>query len=214
MDPDRPMLTLANDGILVIRRYGLAVVVLVAIAAAAAFALSSASAKVYTAEAQLVVVAGLGLDPTGGDILTAPRIAQTYGTMARTRPVLSEVIAQLDLPYTTEELERRLRVATDPSSPFVTIAATDESAIRAELTANALADILVDRSTVATPAGEPETTILEIVERAEVPLEPSGPRVLFNTALAAAVAFVLALTALSVMAYLRGEREAPQTSSE
>ena len=54
---------------------------LVALVAVATFLVSSSATKVYTAESKLVVIAGLGLEQNA-DVLTAPRIAQTFGTLA------------------------------------------------------------------------------------------------------------------------------------
>jgi capsular polysaccharide biosynthesis protein len=194
-----------NDDIPTILRYALGVVFLVVIVATAVYAISSAGAKVYTADSRLVVTAGLGLDPTGGDVLTAPRIAQTYGTLARTGPVLRDVITQVGLPYSPTELDLHLRVTTDPNTPFIIIEVTDESPTRAEGIANAFADILAAKATIPATATDPKQTILEIVERAVVPDEPSGPRVLLNTLLAAAATLVLALVAVSAVAYLRAD---------
>ncbi|MEW6224338.1 MAG: Wzz/FepE/Etk N-terminal domain-containing protein [Chloroflexota bacterium] len=203
----------ASGGVAVLVRSILAVVVLTAVAATAAFGITSAAPKVYTAETQLVVTAGLGLDVTG-DVITAPRLAQTYGTLALTRPVLQRVISDLELPYSPEDLGLQVQVATDASSPFIIIAVTNESAVRAEETANALGDILVELSTVEGAAGEPDEAILAIVERAATPLEPSGPRVLFNTIIAAAVTLVLAVAAVAAIAYARSEPGYPQESAE
>ena len=181
------------------------VIGLVAVVAVATFLISSAGTKVYTAEARLVVTAGLGLEQNA-DVLTAPRIAQTYGTLALTTPVLSEVIRVLDLDEDPEQLRERLRVTADPTTPFITIEATDENPAHAQWIANAINDILVDRATVPAAGTTPEKLVLETVERAGMPSEPSGPRVLLNTVLAAAVTFVLAATAIAMIAYLRGDR--------
>ena len=142
--------------------------------AEAAFVISSLADKTYTAEAQVVVTAGLGTDARNGDVLTAPRIGQTYATLAMTRPVLLEVIRRADLPYDRRTRAARARLGR-PGSPFIVIAATDRNPNRAEQTANALAHVLVERATVLTTPGSAEVTILEIVERAVVPDEPSGP---------------------------------------
>jgi tyrosine-protein kinase len=182
----------------------LAVALAVAVTAAAVFLVSSMADKVYTAESQIVVVAGLGADPTGnGDVLTAPRIAQTYASLGMTRPVLNDVIDEVGLPYDAVELQRTLRISTDPTSPFIAIAATDSDPVRAAATADAMANNLVQRATVPPTTDTAAVPILEIVEQALVPTEPSGPRVLFNTILGAATAFVLGLAVIAVVAYLR-----------
>lgn len=197
-------------------KYVLLVILASVGSAALAFVISSVANSVYTAEAQVVVTVGLGTGATGigsGDVLTAPRIGQTYATLALTRPVLLDVINRAKLPYNSAELARHLRVSADPISPFILITATDESPIRAETTANALADILIERATVPLTPNAPKQEVLAIIERAVVPEDPSGPRVLFNTVLAGATAFVLALTIVTLVAYVGGVRPVQQTTN-
>jgi capsular polysaccharide biosynthesis protein len=175
-----------------------------------AFGISSLAPKFYTAQAMLVVSAGLGTDPTAnGDVLTAPRIAQTYASLATTRSMLNEVIASAHLTTDATSLARLIKVSVDPASPFIAISVTDPDPARAQLTANALADVLVNTATVAATVDRPKLQILEIVERAIAPDEPSGPRVLFNSVLAGATAFVLTIVVLAGLAYYRGIRAAP-----
>ena len=77
-----------------LKRSVLIVAALVFSATLAAYAVTSLAQKVYTAESMLIVSAGLGTDPTvNGDVLNAPRIAQTYASLATTRLILSQVIA-------------------------------------------------------------------------------------------------------------------------
>jgi capsular polysaccharide biosynthesis protein len=187
----------------------LVVPLVVFVAAAAAFGITSLAQKVYTAESMLVVSAGLGTDTSiNGDVLTAPRIAQTYASLATTRSVLTAVISAANLTIDPVELERQIRVSADPASPFISIAVTDPDPVRSEVTANALADVLVQEATVPASGATAERQILEVVERAIVPDGPSGPRVLFNTLLAAATALVLAIVGIATAAYLRTIRTA------
>lgn len=196
-------------------RVAVAVLGLVVLVALATFAISSLATKQYTAQATLVVTAGLGLETSGEvDVLTAPRIATTYATLARTRPVLEQVISRLDLPYGARELDARMRLVTDPGSPFVTISVTEEEPVRAQRIANAVAVILLDRATSTPSADTPGQVVLEIVERASTPDEPSGPRVLFNTVLAAAVTLAFAIAGLAGVAYLRGWEPEPEPEPE
>ena len=51
-------------------------------------------------------------------------------------------------------------------------------------------------------ATTPPAALLSVIEPAEIPDDPSSPRVLFNTVLAAAAAFALSVALLSVLAYL------------
>jgi capsular polysaccharide biosynthesis protein len=191
-------------------QYLLLIVVIVAVASVLVFLISSSSTRVYTAEARLVVTAGLGADGTGTDnVLAAPRVGQTYAVMATTRPVLLNVIREAGLPYDPAELARRLTVTADLDMPFLEISMTDESPTRASTTVNALADVLVEMATVPPSADAAGRGLLSVVQRAAVPDEPSGPRVLFSTALGATTALVAGLVILAVVAYVRRDPTLP-----
>ena len=192
-----------------LKRSVLIVAALVFSATLAAYAVTSLAQKVYTAESMLIVSAGLGTDPTvNGDVLNAPRIAQTYASLATTRLILSQVIATARLATDPEELARLVRVSAEPASPFISIAVTEPDPVKAQATANALADILVKEATVEPSGDSPERRVLDIVERAVVPDEPSGPRLLFNTILAAGTALVLGIVGIVALAYVRSTRSA------
>lgn len=193
----------------------LALIMLAVVAAAVlAYVVSSAAEKVYTAEARIVVTAGLGTDASNAaKVLAAPSVGQTYAVLATTRPVLLDVIRRADLPYDSAEFLRRLRVTADPVTPFLDISVTDSSPAGAAAAANALADVLVEMASVRPTADAPGQDLLTIVERAPVPDSPSGPRVLFNTILAAAATLVLGLFTVSLGAYLRDDRPAAHTAN-
>lgn len=193
----------------------LALIILAVVAAAAlAFVVSSTAEKVYTAGARLVVTAGLGTDASdASEVLAAPSVGQTYAVLATTRPVLLDVIGRASLPYDSNGLLRRLRVTADPVIPFIDISVTDSDPAEAAAAANALADVLVEMASVPPANDAPGEDLLTIVERAPVPDGPSGPRVLFNTILAAAATLVLGLFMVSLGAYLRDVRTAPLTAN-
>jgi capsular polysaccharide biosynthesis protein len=197
-------------------RYVLIIVVAVVATAAFAYVVTSLGTKTYTADARIVVTAGLGTNGAGlDDILAAPQVGQTYATMATTRPILEEVVDRARLPYDASGLAERLRVTTEANQPFLILAVTDEDPELAAAATAALADVLVEASTstVTNASGEAtQVRLLSIVEQAEVPAEPSGPRVLFNTALSAGVALVVVLFGLAFVAYVRDGQQAEPTT--
>ncbi len=188
----------------------LIVVAVTAQAAVIAFIVSRALPPSYEAQATIVVDAGMGTGSTSTDaVLTAPRIGQTFAGLGTTRPVLEALIKDLDLPYSSTDLESRLSVQAQFDAPFITVGAQDQDPKRAAAIANGLAAALVDLSKT-TPVGATGGTdatgeplaLLSIVEPAEVPGDPSSPRVWFNTVLAAIAAFAISVALLSVLAYL------------
>ena len=175
-----------------------------------AFFVSNSSEKTYSAESRLVVTAGLGTDGTGTDnVLAAPRVGQTYAVLATTRPVLQSVIDRAKLPYDPVELMRHLTVTANLDTPFVVVTMSDKDPQVAAGAANALGDVLVEMSKVAPTDAAPGRDLLAIVERASVPSDASGPRVLFNTLLAAVAALVIALVIVALVATLRRDPTQP-----
>jgi capsular polysaccharide biosynthesis protein len=182
----------------------------VLLVAVLAFFVSNATAKTYTAESRLVVTAGLGTDGTGTDtVLAAPRVGQTYAVLATTMPVLQKVIDRAGLSYDPVELLRHLNVTANLDTPFLVVTMIDKDPAVAAATANALGDVLVEMSTVASTDGTAGRDLLAVVEAASVPTDPSGPRVLFNTVLAAAAALVIALVIVALVATLRHDPAQP-----
>jgi capsular polysaccharide biosynthesis protein len=180
---------------------------LAAATAALAFVTTSAAEKLYTADARIVVASALGTDGGGADDgVVAPLMGQTYAVLAMTRPALVEVIERADLPYDATELKLRLQVTSAPESPFLDVSVTDQDPTRAAATANAVADHLVEMASQASTDVTPARTLLVVVERAAVPIDPSSPRVLVLTIIAAGAAFVLGLAVLSLAIYLAGDR--------
>lgn len=188
-------------------RAAIGIIALVVASMAVAYVTSSQSTRLYSADARLVVTSGLGSSGSSDAVLVAPSLGQTYAIVATTRPVLLDVIQQLGLLYDADELRSRLSVTGDASVPFLTITMTDEVPERAATVANALAETLVERATVP-PTGIGDSTVpsrrlLEVLELATVPADPSAPRVLFNTLLAGAAALIAALALVAGMAYRR-----------
>lgn len=192
------------------------IVAAVVAAMATAYFISSQSPRVYTADARLVVTAGLGLSPTDA-VLEAPQLGQTYAVLATTRPVLLDVIQRTGLAYDPAELASRLSVTADVDTPFMTVSMTDEVPEDAATIANAVAEILVERGAIpasgtgaaATPAGK----LLAVVELATIPDGPSGPRTAYNTMLAGAAVLLGGLLLVAGRAYLRNDPSASPPAS-
>lgn len=196
--------------------YKVGILAAVVITAVIVFLGTNSSPAVYTAQARMVVTAGLGSDGSNtDDVQGAPRLGQTYAVLAGTRPVLEDVIDRAELSFEADELGARVTTVASLDTPFMTITVGDGDPAVAALIANTMADVLVERATIpAIPAsgdvaGRPEIILLATVEDAGIPDDPSAPRVLFSTALSGAAALAACLVLLALMGYVRGSRPAP-----
>ncbi len=132
----------------VLRHWAWLIVASVLIAGGTAFLVSSQMPKVYEGQTTLLVGQALtAVNPDYNQLLVSQQLSQTYTQVATTRPLLQEVIQQVGLDTTPEELLKRVKAETAASnSTLITITAQDSSPVRAAAIANALANDLIAAS--------------------------------------------------------------------
>lgn len=119
-----------------------------------------------------------------GSTFTQARI-NTYVGLATTPLVLSPVIADLDIPVTSEALAERVKASAAPNSTLITVSVADTDPERAATLADAIARSLSE----AVPALEPEASDgsspvrLSLVSSAQPAAQPSSPNAPLNVAL-------------------------------
>jgi len=129
---------------LVMRRWLWLIVGCTLLAAISAFVVSSRMTPVYSASATLLVYQA----PTAGTsdytaILTSERLARTYTQMLSGRPVLEEVIAQLGLEKTPDELVKKVEVELVRDTQLIRLSVEDTNPVQAAQTTNAIADAFI-----------------------------------------------------------------------
>jgi polysaccharide biosynthesis transport protein len=150
-----------------------------ATAGATAYFVSVALPKVYESEAKVLVGS---LTDTNTDNLAAYRdLAQTYAELAVSSPVLDRVIQTLQLPDSPLDLQKRIDVRAAAGMSILRITARAPSAQDASALATAIGSEIVG---LATPL-DAGPILASIVQPGPAPNEPSSPRVLLNTAVAA-----------------------------
>lgn len=103
--------------------------------------------KVFEAKATLIAgqsLAGLGQDYS--QLLASQRLSTTYASVATHRPRLAEVIDELHLDTTPEELSRRVSAVAPIDGTLVILTARASNADDAAATASALAKVLIEAS--------------------------------------------------------------------
>ena len=166
-------------------RWSWLIVFLSVTAGATAFFGSQMLPKQYDSEAQVLV--GALTTVNNDQLLAYQQLAQTYAEIATTTPVLTRVIDKLSLPDQATQLASRIDVRALVGESIVKVVATASSPLQASQLANAVADEIttMGRSAVDQPS------LATVVQSALPPDHPSSPRVLLNTAIAAALGFVL-----------------------
>lgn len=159
--------------------------------------------KEYEADSQVFVSVNSGTDLTSltqGSDFSQQRI-KSYVVLVTARPILEEVIKQLNLPISAEELKEKITVESEPETVLLRIAARDRDP---ELAAK-IVDVLTrtfmssaEELEQQTSAGVPAVSI-SLVEKAEAPTEPVSPDIVRNCVYGLVIGIVLGLFG----AYLR-----------
>lgn len=167
----------------------------------AAFALSRfVVAPKY--EASTTMIVGRPNDmKTGGtsqieynDLLVNQRLVPTYSEIIRSRTITNDVLSNLALDMTSEELSERITVQTLRDSEIISVRVTDTIPERAMDIANETSEIFVDSVKDIMNIDN-----VQILDAAEMPEKPVSPRILFNTL----VGIILGLMIGLMMAVVR-----------
>lgn len=207
----------------ILRRWWWALLIAPIIGGLALYLVSQQQQPMYKATALLWVQTAPGAagpDPNAfqGDIARA----EMYRTLVTVAPVLSPVIAKLDLPYGLEGLRSRLTASIVRDTPLLQVTAADPNP---EQAAN-IADEVVRSfgasinqlgaagvSKLPPPPGAAAASNSNLIIRsvpAEVPLEPYAPRPALYTLLGAAIALLVVVGAIGLAEYLgKGARTRP-----
>jgi capsular exopolysaccharide synthesis family protein len=120
---------------------------------------------------------------------TSEGLAQTYLKLARTRPILDQVIGNLGLNMRAAELEKEVSLTLVRDTQLIVLTVEDVSAPRSADIANEIVRVFVRESRRLQPNGyEPV-----VVEPAETPTSPARPNAPLNIVLGLAIGGVLAV---------------------
>ncbi len=142
----------------------------------------------YTAETTMYTVSASNnsvVDLT--DLSVGSSLSQDYVELIKIRPVYEEVIHQLNLNMTPDELEKTISVSNITDTRILVISVTTEDPQLSADIANAVAEVSKEKISKLM-----ETTEPNIAETAEVPKTKSSPSLTKNTLMGGvAVAFVI-----------------------
>ncbi len=126
----------------IVRRWWWLFAVCTVLGAVGAFVISSRMAPTYEASTLIMVGGGLDLvNPTTGELQTSEKLAQTYAELVKTRPVLEQTMAALNLPR-----EPQVTVTLVRNTQLLRLTTADTDPGRARDTANELARQLILQS--------------------------------------------------------------------
>ena len=128
------------------RRWWWLLILGLVIGAGASYVVSRAMTPIYRASSTLLV----NETQTPGtlaynDILTSERLTKTYKELITQRPVLEDVIADLNLAYTAGELSGMLNVDVIRDTQLIRISAESSDPALAQVLADTIAQVFIER---------------------------------------------------------------------
>lgn len=170
-----------------LHRIKLIIFVTVAGAVGAFFVTEMLITPIYSSSSMIYVV-GDSLDVSSlvnmqvGSALTAD-----YQVIATSRPVVEQVIKNLDLDMTYKELKEAIVVTNTTDTHIIELKVSDPSAKRAKEIVDELTGVVIEESADIMDSGEPN-----IIQNGYVNKYPDSPSIVKNTILGGLLGFVLA----------------------
>ena len=150
----------------------------------------------YTSSSEIYILTKTTSVTSLADIQMGAQLTADFAVLAKSRPVLENVIETLDLDYTYEELYGMVAVANESDTRILKLSVESEEPEEAKEIANALAKETAERVAYIMKSDEPT-----IVEDAVAPKSPSSPNTMKNTLIGAVLGGV-ASAAFFVIRYL------------
>lgn len=112
---------------------------------------------------------------TYSDLQTSTQLTKDYQILVTSRPVTEQVISDLDLPYTAEELAEMITVTTPSDSRILELRISSTNPYEAKAVADALAVVSSERISQIMDIEKVNT-----VEAGNLPIKPVSPNVKRN----------------------------------
>ena len=178
----------------VLRRRWLTVLTLVVLGLGASTAFNLAAVKQYQSTTKIFISAGVGnsVDAYTASLFTAGRI-KSYADLANSSELMNQVIDELGLDVTAEELGAQVTSSVVPDTLRIVLTVTDPDPKLAQTIARTTADKLTNYlSDLETPAGTDQSQITATVtDPATYSAVPVSPRVELNLTIAGLIGLVL-----------------------
>ncbi|WP_430790407.1 YveK family protein [Virgibacillus flavescens] len=133
------------------------------------------------------------------DIQTNVQLINTYNIILKSPAILSDVVEELDLPYSADQLKSKIQVASEESSQVVTVTATDTDPAQAVKIANTTVDIFQEE--IPDIMSVDNVSVLAEAELSNNPAQVS-PKPLLNIAIAVVLGAMVGVGLAFLLEYL------------
>ncbi len=129
--------------------------------------------KQYQSTAQMYIISRQNEGTTTySDLQTSTQLVKDYKVLVTSRPVLEQVIGNLDLDMTTTQLEKHITVTSATDSRVLTLAVTCDDPYKAKMIVDSLADVSAERI-----CSVMQLDGANIFEYGNIPTTPASPSV-------------------------------------
>lgn len=128
------------------------------------------------------------------DVLINQKLVSTYGEIAKSKMVARELISNLGLSYTDEELDKKIEVAIIKGTEIIKISVKDKDGGVAARIADELAKVFIYNI-----VNVMKIKNIQVVDKAVVPVKPYKPKPVVSMAIASVLGSMLGI--ISVLAY-------------
>lgn len=148
----------------------------------------------YTASSQIYILTKTTSVTSLADIQMGAQITSDFAVLAKSRPVVNNVIRELDLDYTYEEVKDQITTENPSDTRILQISVENEDPELAKEISNALAEETAERVAYVMSTDKPK-----IVEEAVTPKDPSSPSLVKNTVIGAMLGTILAVGVITFL---------------
>lgn len=130
------------------------------------------------------------------DVLLNQKLVSTYGEIAKSRTVAKELMTNLGLSFTYEELDKKIDVTLVNDTEIIKILVKDKDGEAAARIANEIANVFIKHV-----ARIMNIENIQVIDKAEVPLKPDKPKPIINMMITSVLAIMLSIFSVFVHEY-------------
>ena len=138
------------------------------------------------------------------DVLLSQKLVKTYGEIARSRIVSKEVIENLNLEYTPEQLKNKVSVSPVKDTEIIMISVQDSDPAKAAEIANNVALVFIKHVVAIMNVDN-----VQVIDKAEIPQNAIKPREMLNMAIAGLLGLMLSFGIVFLLEYLDNTIKSP-----
>lgn len=138
------------------------------------------------------------------DVLLNQKLVLTYEQIAKSRLVSNEVIKNLGLNLTPEQLGKKVKVSLVEDTEIIKIVVNDNDPELAARIANETAQVFKKNIAIIMKIEN-----VQVIDKAEVPINPAKPRPMLNIAIAGILGIMISLLLVFLLEYMDNTIKTP-----